>query len=241
MTEKDTEKAPRKDNDCDTPSSQVANANAASETPSSDAESVEAEIIEEAETAEDAEETAEAAEASSEEKVDELLEEVEAEADLAEELKKAQESLQDANDKYLRLHAEWDTYRRRMTEEKAEAKKQANEKIISSLIPVLDDFERTIDYGVKNGEKGLLDGIKAVYSKLVDTLEKDGVEVINPVGEAYDSLVAQAVQMVEDTSVPDETVASVFQKGYKLGIKIIRPAMVTVATGGPKREKPEEE
>ena len=73
------------------------------------------------------------------------------------------------------------------------------------------------------------------------TLEKDGVEVINPVGEAFDSLQAQAVQMVEDTSVPDETVAQVFQKGYKLGIKVIRPAMVIVATGGPKREKPEEE
>ena len=232
MTEKDTEKAPLEDNNCDNSSSQVANDAPASETLRSDAESVEAEIIEEAEESDDA---------SSEEKVDELLEEVEAEAGLAEELKKAQEALQEANDKYLRLHAEWDTYRRRMTEEKAEAKKQANEKIISSLIPVLDDFERTIDYGVKNGEKGLLDGIKAVYSKLVDTLEKDGVEVINPVGEAYDSLEAQAVQMVEDTSVPDETVASVFQKGYKLGIKIIRPAMVTVATGGPKREKPEEE
>ena len=147
----------------------------------------------------------------------------------------------DWNEKYLRLHAEWDTYRRRMNEEKLEAKKQANEKIVSSLIPVLDDFERTIDYGTKNGEKGLLDGIKAVYSKLVDTLEKDGVEVINPVGEAFDSLQAQAVQMVEDTSVPDETVAQVFQKGYKLGIKVIRPAMVIVATGGPKREKPEEE
>ena len=178
---------------------------------------------------------------SAEEAADTLIAEVIEETSLADELEAAKAEIADWNEKYLRLHAEWDTYRRRMNEEKLEAKKQANEKIVSSLIPVLDDFERTIDYGTKNGEKGLLDGIKAVYSKLVDTLEKDGVEVINPVGEAFDSLQAQAVQMVEDTSVPDETVAQVFQKGYKLGIKVIRPAMVIVATGGPKREKPEEE
>ncbi|MDO4182888.1 MAG: nucleotide exchange factor GrpE [Coriobacteriia bacterium] len=161
----------------------------------------------------------------------------------AEALENAQAEVAEWKDKYLRLHAEWDTYRRRTTEQRAEEKARATEKLVGDIIPVLDDFERSITYAEENGEEGLLDGVRAVYTKLVETLKKDGVEVIDPAGEAYDALEAQVVAMVEDTSVPDETVAQVFQKGYKMGIKVLRPAMVTVATGGPARPKetPEEE
>ena len=139
-------------------------------------------------------------------------------------------------DKYMRLHAEWDTYRRRMNEQREAEKVRAAEKLISGLIPVLDDFERTIEYAQNNGEVGLLGGVQAVHNKLVDVLKKDGVVVIDPAGQAFDALEAQAVATVPDDSVPDETVAQVYQKGYKLGIKVLRPAMVTVTTGGPKRE-----
>lgn len=139
-------------------------------------------------------------------------------------------------DKYMRLHAEWDTYRRRMNEQREAEKVRAAEKLVTSIIPVLDDFERTIEYALNNGEAGLLGGVQAVHSKLVDVLVKDGVVVINPAGEAFNALEAQAVATVPDDSVPDETVAQVYQKGYKLGVKVLRPAMVTVATGGPKRE-----
>ena len=83
--------------------------------------------------------------------------------------------------------------------------------------------------------------MQAVHSKLIDVLTKDGVEVINPAGEAFDALEAQAVATVDDPSVPYETVAEVYQRGYKMGTKVLRPAMVTVTTGGPKREKPQEE
>ena len=144
-------------------------------------------------------------------------------------------------DKYMRLHAEWDTYRRRTNEQRAAEKARATEKLVTSLLPVLDDFERTIDYAKGNGEEGLLGGVEAVHAKLVDTLKKDGVEVIDPKGEAFDALEAQAVSTVDDPSVPDETVAQVFQLGYRMGEKVLRPAMVTVTTGGPKREKPADE
>lgn len=144
-------------------------------------------------------------------------------------------------DKFIRLHAEWDTYRRRTAEQREVEKARATEKLVTSLLPVIDDFERTIDYADKNGETGLLDGVKAVRAKLVDVLVKDGVEAIDPQGEAFDALEAQAVATVDDASVPDETVSEVYQKGYKMGTKVLRPAMVTVTTGGPKREaKPEE-
>ncbi len=153
----------------------------------------------------------------------------------------AQAEAAEWQDKYLRLHAEWDTYRRRTNEQREVEKARATEKLVTSLLPVLDDFERTIDYATNNGEEGLLSGVEAVYAKLVSTLEKDGVETISPEGEAFDALEAQAVATVDDDSVPDETVAQVYQKGYRMGSKVLRPAMVTVTTGGSKRESKEEE
>ena len=170
--------------------------------------------------------------------VDEAMDEVQAEAAAAAEVA-------EWKDKDMRLHAEWDTYRRRTKEQREEEKARAAEKLVVSLLPVLDDLERTIDYAENNSgadaANGLLDGVKAVLSKFVDTLQKDGVEVLDPAGEAFDALEAQAVGTVDDPSQPDETVNEVYQKGYRMGAKVLRPAMVTVTTGGPKREKPEEE
>lgn len=153
---------------------------------------------------------------------------------------KAQAEAAEWQDKFMRLHAEWDTYRRRTADQRAEEKARATEKLVESLLPVIDDFERTIDYAQKNGENGLLGGVEAVHAKFVDTLKKDGVEIIDPKGEAFDALEAQAVATISDATVFDETVADVYQKGYKMGRKVLRPAMVTVTTGGPKREVPKE-
>lgn len=202
----------------------------------------------------DTPEAAEAAEASAEAAAEEVEAEVidEEAAEEAGEGDEATESEEDPvakaqadaaawQDKYLRLHAEWDTYRRRMTEQRAEEKLRATEKLVEGLIPVLDDFERSIAYAESNGEEGLLGGVKAVNTKLAEVLAKEGVEVIDPKGEAFDALEAQAVATVPDESVPDETVAEVYQKGYRMGNKVLRAAMVTVTVGGSKREKPEEE
>lgn len=153
----------------------------------------------------------------------------------------AQAEAKDWQDKYLRLHAEWDTYRRRTAEQREQERLRAGEKLVEKLLPVIDDFERTIDYAEKNGEAGLIDGVKAVHSKFVNVLETGGVQVINPAGQAFDALECQAVATVDDASVPDETVHEVYQKGYKMGTKVLRAAMVTVTTGGPKRPKPESE
>lgn len=139
-------------------------------------------------------------------------------------------------DKYLRLHAEWDTYRRRMNEQREEERARAAEKLVESLLPVIDDFERSIAYAEEHGEEGLLSGVEAVHTKMVDVLSKQGVEVIDPKGEPFDALEAMAVSTVDDTSVPDETVAEVYMKGYRMGSKVIRNAMVAVTVGGPKRE-----
>ena len=197
-------------------------------------EPAEAEVIDEPEP-----EAAESEQAEG----DDLVAEAEAiveEASAAEQLADAQAKAQEWQDRYLRLHAEWDTYRRRTQEQRAEEKARATEKLMEDLLPVLDDFERTVAYAEANGETGLLDGVKAVQSKLNDVLSKGGLETIDPQGEPYDALEAQAVQMVPDDEAFEETVKDVFQKGYKMGKKVLRAAMVTVTTGGPKRPKPEE-
>ena len=188
---------------------------------------------------------AEVIEANEADKLDDELERAAAEAvatviEESEELEKAKAEAADWQDKYVRLHAEWDTYRRRMGEQREAEKARATEKLMESLLPVLDDFARTVDYAETNGETGLLGGVKAVQSKLVDTLAKGGLTIIDPAGEAFDAIACQAVGTVDDPSVPDETVAQVYQPGYRMGDKVIRPAMVTITTGGPKREKPEE-
>ena len=188
-----------------------------------EAEVVDAEIVEEAD--------------SPEPSGDEASEEASAEAAVA----KAKEAAAEWQGKSLRLHAEWDTYRRRMKEQREEESRRATEKLVEDIIPVLDDFERSINYANENGEEGLLGGVTAVYAKLNEVLVKEGVEVIDPVGQPYEALEAQAVATVDNPNVPDETVEQVYQKGYRMGNKVIRPAMVTVAVGGPKRETDEEE
>ena len=159
----------------------------------------------------------------------------------AEEVAKAKAEAKDWQDKYMRLHAEWDTYRRRTAEQREAERARAGEKLVERLLPVIDDLERSVDYAEKNGTENLLDGVQAVHTKFVDVLKSGGVEVICPEGEAFDALECQAVATVEDTSVFDETVHEVYQKGYKMGNKVLRPAMVTVTSGGSKRpsDKPD--
>ena len=216
--------------------------------PIEDAEAAE-ESTEPQDASEGAEQEAQAQDGVNEEGADEapaadddLVAEAEAiveEASAADQLAAAQAQSQEWQDRYLRLHAEWDTYRRRMTEQRAEEKARATEKLMGDLLPVLDDFERTVAYADENGETGLLDGVKAVQAKLLDALTKGGLVMIDPAGDPYDALEAQAVQMVPDEEAYDETVRDVYQKGYRMGKKVLRPAMVTVTTGGPKR--PEED
>ena len=201
--------APSSSPTCANDSDTAADAKSAAE--GAAAEPVEAEVLEG--EPEEAEKSAEGAEG------EKLADDAKAEAEkAAAELAAAKAEAAEWKDKFMRLHAEWDTYRRRT-----------------------NDFERTIDYAEKNGEGELLGGVRAVHSKFVGVLEKDGVEVIDPTGEAFDALEAQAVATVPDTEAFDETVHEVYQKGYRLGAKVIRPAMVTVTTGGPKRPKPEED
>ena len=158
----------------------------------------------------------------------------------------AKQEAAEATGRLLRLQADWENYRKRTAAERLAEKERAAEKLVLGLLPVLDDMERASEHATANNadDENLMqfvEGVNAVHDKMVAVLAKEGVEVINPVGEAFDPLMHQAVGRVEDTEAYDETVAQVYQRGYTMGGKVIRSAMVTVTYGGPKRPTPEPE
>ena len=166
--------------------------------------------------------------------------------DMSAELEAAKKEAADSADRLLRLQADWDNYRRRTAAERIAERERAAEKLVTNLLPILDDLERASEHATQNadGDEKLIqfvDGVMAVHNKMLDILSKEGVEMIDPAGEPFDPLMHQAVGREENPDVYDETVAQVYQKGYRMGGKVIRSAMVTVTYGGPKRpaEAPE--
>ena len=154
---------------------------------------------------------------------------------LEESVEEPQKEEVDWQDKYLRLHADWENYRKRMDEQRADERVRATENLMKELLPLIDDMHHALEYAEKNGDGELKEGFSAIETKFLASLEKHGLQVIDPAGEPFDPIMHQAVSTVEDAESYDETVKDVFQKGYKLGIKVLRPAMVTISTGGEKR------
>lgn len=143
----------------------------------------------------------------------------------------------DLRDKYARLQAEWDNYRKRTAAERKQERIRASENLVTDLLPVLDDLERAIKHAKDSGEGGsLTEGVEAVQTKFLQILGKHKVEQIEADGQPFDAMVHQAVGTQEDDSVPEETVVQVYQQGYKMGDKVLRPSMVVTSTGGPQRE-----
>lgn len=144
-----------------------------------------------------------------------------------------------ANDRYLRLEAEWDNYRKRTARERESERSRAAESLVTKLLPVVDDMERALDHADKSNPEGefgeFVAGVRAMHSKLVDVLAREGVTAIDPAGQPFNMHEHQAVGHVDDTEAYDETVRDVYQKGYRMGDRIIRTAMVTVTKGGPQR------
>jgi len=137
-----------------------------------------------------------------------------------------------------RWQADFENYRKRQERDLADMRTRAGERIVLELLPVLDDLDRTIDHTVASSASGtelehLLSGVEMVRTRILNVFSKVGVEVIDPFGAAFDPHRHQAVGEREDAEVPEHTVVEVYQKGYGLGGRIIRPAMVIVSVGGP--------
>ena len=155
--------------------------------------------------------------------------ELEAEPDEIDELSKALLEADELRDRYLRLKAEWDNYRKRTEAERAEERNRATQRLVEKLLPIMDDLERAIEHSDTSNEESLKEGIVQVYSKMQKALASDGVKAIDPKGEPFDANCHSAIQKVEDRNVPDETVLEVYQKGYEMGNRVLRPAMVVVS------------
>ena len=186
-------------------------------------EKLDEEVVEETSeenTQEASEETADAqqenAETAAEEKEPELTEE-----------EKLRKELDESKDKYLRLMAEYDNFRKRSAKERLDLSATIKGNTIGEILPVFDNFERAL--AAETEDTNYKAGVEMIFKQFGDMLTKLGVEIIDPIGQTFDPNIANAVNQIEDENLGENEVAQVFQKGYKIGDKVIRYAMVVVA------------
>ncbi len=148
-------------------------------------------------------------------------------AESAEQASSAEATAVDS-EKYLRLMAEFQNYKRRTEKEKGELFKYASEKLVVQLVEILDNFDRALNQSAGGGE-AFAAGMELIFKQLTDVLEKNGVEEIKALGEDFDPNFHNAVMMEDTTEYESGKVSDVLQKGYTLNGKVVRPSMVKVA------------
>lgn len=183
-------------------------------------------LKQQAEASEQAETQAEEAQGT-----EEQGEEPTAEQKLEKELEEAKKTIEEQKDKYLRLSAEFDNYRKRTMKEKAELIKNGGEKAISAILPILDDLERALQNMQKaDNVQAMYEGLDLIFQKFHKVLAQEGLQKMEPVGETFDTDYHEAIALVP---APDEAqkgkVLDCVQTGYKLNDKVIRHAKVVVA------------
>lgn len=128
-----------------------------------------------------------------------------------------------------RTQADFENFRRRTRQEKEEAQKYCSWRLVTNLLPVLDNFERAMAAG-GDDIQSFRSGMELIFRQLKDVLEKEGVQAMQTVGEEFDPTRHEAVMSVQSAEHPNNTVVEDVQKGYLLLDRVIRPAMVKVAT-----------
>lgn len=171
------------------------------------------------------------AQAQNAQHAEEGSEELTPEQKLEKELEEAKKTIEEQKDKYLRLSAEFDNYRKRTMKEKAELIKNGGEKAISAILPILDDLERALQNMQKaDNVQSMYEGLDLIFQKFHKVLAQEGLQKMEPVGETFDTDYHEAIALVP---APDEAqkgkVLDCVQTGYKLNDKVIRHAKVVVA------------
>ena len=153
--------------------------------------------------------------------------------ELVEELPKDSEQseagLQELNDKYLRLYAEFETYKRRVNKDKEELIKYGNEGLLNALLPIIDSLELALKHASDDVSDGLVQGVEITLKELYKTLDKFGLKAIDAEGRPFDPSVHHAMTQVVRDDVEDNTVVEEFRKGYMLKEKVLRPSLVAVS------------
>ncbi|MFY4774869.1 nucleotide exchange factor GrpE [Metabacillus sp. RGM 3146] len=141
-----------------------------------------------------------------------------------------EQKLEEAENRYLRLQADYENFKRRSRMDLEAMQKYRAQGLITELLPALDNFERALQTEAADEQvKSLLQGMGMVQRQLVQALKSEGAEEIEALGNSFDPHLHQAVMQVEDSEAEPNTVVEVFQKGYKLKDRVIRPAMVKVS------------
>ncbi len=147
------------------------------------------------------------------------------------------EEVNEYKDKYLRTLAEMDNQRKRVMKEKEVLQKYANEKLILSILPVVDNFERAISAGEDSESvEKIVDGIRLIFKQLVNILEREGLQSFESIGKKFDPYKHEALLTIESEEHKPSTIVDEIEKGYLLSDKVIRPAKVTVSKQGIKKE-----
>lgn len=141
-----------------------------------------------------------------------------------------QEELGRMREQLLRTAADFDNFRKRSRRELVDAERQGREELLRELLPVFDNLERAAQHAQNATEaKAVADGVQLVIRQFLDTLGRIGIERISAVGTAFDPALHEAIQHLEDPDHPPGTVTNEVQPGYKMGDRLVRPAMVVVA------------
>ena len=147
----------------------------------------------------------------------------------AEDNSKKAEAEENGDAKYLRLMAEFQNYKKRVAKEKSDIHSYANEKIVTELLEVLDNFERALATDNSTDVEGYAQGMRLIFDQLLGVLTKSGLVEVKALGEEFDPNMHNAVMTADSEEYDSNKVCSVLQKGYTLNGKVIRPSMVTVA------------
>jgi len=132
-------------------------------------------------------------------------------------------------DSLKRLKADFDNYRKRMVKEQTHILQTAEAGLIKKLLPIIENLDRALQSAQESEAAGLKEGVVKVLELMLDTLAKEGLEVIDPEGESFDPEHHEAMMVVETDECPEDTVTDVVQKGYRFGGVLLRPAMVRVS------------
>jgi len=140
--------------------------------------------------------------------------------------------LEEPNDQFLRLQAEFENFRRRSLKEKQESFKFGHQNLVKDLLSAVDNLERALEHGVQDAGpevSGILDGVELVHREVLGALAKHGVKEIEAEGKIFDPADHEAMGQVPNADVPPNTVLQVLQKGYVIHDRMLRPARVIVS------------
>ena len=147
---------------------------------------------------------------------------------LEKDLQKTKDELAEEKDKFVRLQAETDNFRKRLSREKEEFSQYANERLFKELIPIFDNFERALE-DTSNDTKSLKEGLEMILKQFSSFLEKEKVEQIKAIGEKFDPTVHEVLTSEESSEHEENTIISQFVKGYTINSRVLRPSQVVIA------------